>query len=79
LSTDEVGGIQADNIDCRSDSCRVEVRDDGSGSLSKSMPMLAQQLAGTLPTITANNISQPNGESAVVLYLSRQVEQAPRR
>ena len=79
LNSEEVGGIQADNIDCRSESCRVELRDDGSGSLSKSMPMLAQQLAGTMPNITANNITQPNGDSTLVLYLSRQVEQQPSR
>jgi hypothetical protein len=79
LSSEEVGGIQANNIDCRSESCRVELRDDGSGSLSKSMPMLAQQLGGTLPTITANNIAQPNGGSTVVLYLSRQADQQPSR
>jgi hypothetical protein len=79
LNSDEVGGIQADNIDCRSESCRVELRDDGSGRLSKSMPMLAQQLAATMPNITANNITQANGDSTLVLYLSRQVEQQPAR
>ena len=75
LSSEEVGNIQADNIDCRADSCRVELRDDGSGSLGKSLPILAQQLAGALPSITASSISQANGDSALVLYLSRQVEQ----
>jgi hypothetical protein len=79
LNSEDVGGIQADNIDCRSDSCRVELRDDGSGRLSKSLPMLAQQLAGTMPNITANNISQANGDSTVVLYLSRPVEQQASR
>jgi hypothetical protein len=79
LNSEEVGGIQADNIDCRSESCRVELRDDGSGRLGKSLPMLAQQLAGTMPNITANNISQANGDSTVVLYLSRPVEQQTSR
>jgi hypothetical protein len=79
LSSEEVGGIQADNIDCRSESCRVELRDDGSGRLSKSMPMLAQQLVGTTPSITANNIAQANGDSTLVLYLSRAVEQQASR
>jgi hypothetical protein len=79
LNSEDVGGIQADNIDCRSESCRVELRDDGSGRLSKSLPMLAQQLAGTMPDITANNITQANGDSTLVLYLSRQVEQQPSR
>ena len=78
LSSEEVGNIQANNIDCRADSCRVELRDDGSGSLAKSMPILAQQLAGALPSITASNISQANGDSTLVLYLSRQDEQQPR-
>ena len=77
LRNDEAGGIQAQNIDCRSDSCRVELHDDGSGSLSKSMPMLAQQLAGTLPTATANTIAEPGGGSTMVLYLSRQGEEQP--
>ena len=79
LNSEEIGGVQADNIDCRSDSCRVELRDDGSGRLGKSMPMLAQQLAGTTPNITANNVSQANGESTLVLYLSRPVEQQASR
>ena len=79
LNSEEVGGIQADNIDCRSDNCRVELRDDGSGRVSKSMPMLAQRLAGTMPTITANNIVQADGSSTMVLYLSRQVQQSPSR
>ena len=77
LRSDQVGGVQAQNIDCRSDTCRVELHDDGSGSLSKSMPMLAQQLAGTLPTATANTIAEPGGGSTVVLYLSRQAEEQP--
>lgn len=79
LNSEDVGGIQADNIDCRSESCRVELRDDGSGRLSKSLPMLAQQLSGTMPNITANNLSQANGDSTVVLYLSRPVEQQTSR
>ncbi len=79
LNSEDVGGIQADNIDCRSESCRVELRDDGSGRLSKSLPMLAQQLAGTTPNITANNMSQANGDSTLVLYLSRPGEQPASR
>jgi hypothetical protein len=41
--------------------------------------MLAQQLAGTMPSITANNIAQANGDSTLVLYLSRAVEQQASR
>jgi len=79
LNNDAVGGIQADNIDCRSQSCRVELHDDGSGHFAKSLPLFALQLAGTLPNVTANTIPQPGGGSTVILYLSRQVEAAPAR
>jgi hypothetical protein len=71
LNSEEVGGIQADNVDCRSVSCRVELRDDGSGQLSKSLPILGLQLAGQMPSITANTISRGDGSSTVVLYMSR--------
>ncbi len=70
LTSSEVGGLQAENIDCRSSSCRVELHDDGSGRLSKSLPILAQQLAGSMPNVTANTIPQGDGTSNVVLYMS---------
>jgi hypothetical protein len=78
LSSDEIGHIQADSIDCRSESCRVELHDDGTGRLGKSLPMLAIQVASALPTITANNVARPDGSSTVVLYLSRQSGDAAR-
>jgi hypothetical protein len=70
LNSSEVGGLQAENIDCRSSSCRVELHDDGSGRLSKSLPILAQQLAGSMPNVTANTIPQGDGTANVVLYMS---------
>jgi hypothetical protein len=71
LANEEVGGIQADNIDCRSSSCRIELHDDGSGRLAKSLPVFAQQLGGTMPNLTADNIPNGNGSSTMVLYMSR--------
>jgi hypothetical protein len=72
LNSAEVGGLQAESIDCRSSSCRVELHDDGTGQLAKSLPNLAQQLAGAMPTITANTVAQGDGTSNVVLYMSRE-------
>jgi hypothetical protein len=69
LNSEGVGGMQANNIDCRSDSCRVELHDDGSGRLSKSLPVFAIQLAGQMPSITANTIPQADGSSTTVLYM----------
>ncbi len=71
LSSTEDGGLQAENIDCRSSSCRVELHDDGTGRLGKSLPIVALQLAGSMPTVTANTIPQDDGTSNVVLYMSR--------
>jgi hypothetical protein len=72
LDSDEVGHIRADRIDCRSESCRVELHGDLTGSLAKSVPILAIQVASALPAITANNVGRPDGSSTVILYLSRQ-------
>ncbi len=71
LNSEEVGGMQANNIDCRSDSCRVELQDDGSGRLGKSLPIFALQLAGQMASITASSIPQTDGSSTMVLYMSR--------
>ncbi|MET3135052.1 hypothetical protein AAKU55_005355 [Oxalobacteraceae bacterium GrIS 1.11] len=59
------------NVECRSNTCRVELADDGTGNLSKFMPMLAVQVAQTLPTISANQVDRGDGTSATVLYMSR--------
>jgi hypothetical protein len=79
LSSEDVGGLHADSVDCRSQTCRVELHDDGSGRLGKSMPVFALQLAGTLPTITASTVPQSSGGSTLVLYLSRQAQAAQAR
>jgi hypothetical protein len=71
LNSEEVGEMQANNIDCRSDSCRVELHDDGSGRLGKSLPIFALQMAGQIPSITADTIAQADGSSTIVLYMSR--------
>jgi hypothetical protein len=77
LSSDAMGRMQADSIDCRSDSCRIELHDDGSGRLNNNMAIMAQQLAGTLPSITANSVVRLDGGVSMVLYLSRQLQGAP--
>jgi hypothetical protein len=75
LNSDEIGHMQADSIDCRSDSCRVELHDD-SGQLNKNMRFVGQQLVGTLPNITGNSVVRPDGGVSMVLYLSRQPQGA---
>lgn len=72
LGSDEVGRMQADSIDCRSQTCRVELHDTGSGRLNRNVSMMVLQLAGALPNMTANSEVRPDGGVSMVLYLSRQ-------
>ncbi len=69
---DGVGIAQSSlrNIECRSHTCRVEIADEGSKDLPKSLPLLALQVGQTLPSITAQRIDGQVGGAATVLYLS---------
>ncbi|MES2353484.1 MAG: hypothetical protein V4568_03605 [Pseudomonadota bacterium] len=71
LTGDDAARANMRNVECRSHTCRVEIIDDGSGQLAKSMPLIAQRVAQTFPTMTANQIDQGNGTSTTVLYMSR--------
>jgi hypothetical protein len=71
LSGEQGGGIQAENIDCRSSTCRVELRDDSSSRIKNALPTLLMQIGESTPTVTANTIPLGNGTATVVLYLSR--------
>ncbi len=62
----------AHQVDCRASSCRVTIEDDGKGGLMKSLPLLANNLAQTLPRVTAEHIEDGNGHSSMVLYMSRE-------
>lgn len=65
-------------IECRAQTCRAELADDGTGELAKSMPLFLQQLAGTLPSVTANEIESGDGGKRLVLYMTRQANERPR-
>jgi hypothetical protein len=58
-----MGDIGAGIVDCRSQTCRVELHDDGTGRLRRSLMTLAHQLSETLPTFTANTLPRPKGGS----------------
>jgi hypothetical protein len=62
----------AHTVECRQQTCRVQIDDDGSGRLARSMPFLALGLADVLPSVSAEHIDQPNGRGAMVLYMSSQ-------
>jgi hypothetical protein len=68
----------ARDIECRAQTCRVTIDDDGSGTLSRRLPSLALSLVDVLPTISAERVDQGNGRSAMILYMSAQREAPPR-
>ena len=68
LLAEDVGLKSFREISCRSRTCRVEIPDDGSGTLNEVMPSLALKLAGSLPSISASRVDGPNGP-ITVLYL----------
>lgn len=67
----------ARDIECRTQTCRVTIDDDGSGTLSRRLPSLALSLIDVLPTISAERVDQGNGRSAMILYMSAQREAPP--
>jgi hypothetical protein len=62
------------SIECRSDTCRVEVIDDQKGDFAKQLPLLPQKLAGSLPRLQADFEAQPDGTVKRTLYFSRHAE-----
>lgn len=63
-------GGEMRSIDCRSTTCRIEIAEDNSGEFSKSMPLLALQLAQTLPNMSADRNDDGSGQSRTILYLT---------
>ncbi|TAL43065.1 MAG: hypothetical protein EPN89_16460 [Methylovulum sp.] len=55
------------DMECHSHTCRLELANDGSGKLEKSLPDFLSQLSETLPYATANSIA---GSGNLILYMS---------
>jgi hypothetical protein len=78
LASNETAQAAVRDIECRSRTCRVEIADDGTGMmLANFMPMFALQVASVLPSITANYVKGDNGETTMILYLSRDLAEPP--
>jgi len=58
-------------VECRSDSCRVEIVDDRSGGVAKGLPLFVQSLGDTMPTMQADHEEDGQGHVNMTLYLSR--------
>jgi len=64
-------------LECRSQTCRVELLEQDSSETMKVMPLFFQQLAQTLPSVTANYEDAGDGGRVAVLYMSREANPSP--
>jgi hypothetical protein len=76
LSSNDAMRDKVRDVECRSQTCRVELADDGSAAMSKDLPLFVHQLAGVLPSVQADHVDEGDQRSALVLYMTRR-ERAP--
>jgi len=60
------------SVECRTQTCRVQMDEDDSVALSRQMPLLSLSLVDVLPSMSVDHIDQGNGHSTMVLYMSSQ-------
>ena len=68
LEDDEALRDVSHSVECRQQTCRIEVGD--ADKLNERMPSIALSLADVLPNISADRVERGAGHDAMVLYLS---------
>lgn len=68
---DDTVSTQVRSVECRSQSCRVEINSAAGESLARDLPIILSHLGDALPHMTAGKIDQGDGRQATVLYMSR--------
>ena len=71
LAADDGLRTSTRGVECRSQTCRVEIADDGSGKLGKALPMFVHTVGQALPTTTADRVVDASGGATLVFYMSR--------
>jgi hypothetical protein len=61
------------SMDCRSETCRVEVVNDHQPEFDKQLPLLPLGLRG-LPSAQFDQVAEPDGKMRTVVYLTRQTD-----
>lgn len=59
------------DVECRTDTCRVEVTDNRTSDFAKDLPVFLQKLGAALPTVEAAHFPRSDGSIKLVLYMSR--------
>jgi hypothetical protein len=78
LASKETVQTALQNLECRSQTCRMELAEDDTGELQKSMPLFLMELGETVSSVTANHIDDGAGGTTTILYLSRGADESPR-
>jgi hypothetical protein len=68
---DESMRNQVRSIECRSQSCRVEINAGPGDPMARDLPLVIARLGQVLPNVTAGQVDQGDGRKATVLYMSR--------
>jgi hypothetical protein len=71
LGGDDMGAqVPVRSLECRAHSCRLELDSDETGELAKTLPVLFSRVGETLPSVTANEVQNPDGSRSTVLYMA---------
>lgn len=70
LGTEPIMLAAVRGIDCRSNSCRMEIRDDGSAAFAEEFPIMVHQMGAVLPEVRFNQSDLGSGAQLHVLYMS---------
>lgn len=62
---------QVRSIECRAQSCRVEINAGPGDPAAQDLPLVIARLGQVLPNVTAGQVDQGDGRKATVLYMSR--------
>src|SRR5262249_13578534 len=72
LASDEAVQTLLLGLECRTQTCRMELAQDDTGALATTLPGLLFSLSSTLPHATASYIEDGTGGQTMILYLSRE-------
>jgi len=81
LQNNPVIQAAAGKVECRTHTCRLEIRDARNSDVSKQLQMFVHKIGPTLPRAQADEVSDPNGQTHLVLYMTDQepVAQGPNK
>jgi hypothetical protein len=62
-------------MECRSSSCRVEIRDDGSATFAEEFPLMVHEMGAVLPQARFTQSDLGSGAQLHILYLSKSADE----